>query len=626
MAQPHDSLEHFQELGLVALRSGSDSSVFYFRQAKQIAENRQDITQLALSLNRLGLAYKNRGNTKEALNSYRHSLRLRQQLNDSSGIASVLNNIGTVHKATGQLDSALFYALQCLDLRKRLELNGKLSRSYLNIGNLYNLKKAPEQALHYYELAEDLASEQRDDQRLALAFYNKAAVLSDLGRCDEAIRFFEESLALQQTQDNLPAIARIYNGLGVCLEQQEKWAQAEARYRHSLELLTGLNAPEDLATAYLNLGNLLRKRQEFEVARLQLEEGLKVARQAQLANTASEIHYNLYTVHSENEQWKEALDHFQRHKAITDSIYTEASARAFSEIRERYESEQKQRLIDAQRASLEQKSVENQLLLFGIALLFTLGLSSFVIYRQLTHNRALKAERQVAQDQQRISGLLRVKEVETVEAMLKGQSVERQRIARDLHDQLGGIMATVKLHFNSLEDSVQGLPENNRKSFEKANQILDVACNEVRIIAHDMASGMLAQFGLQGALQELVRAVEKKAGLDVQLLVNQWDEQLDDSLELDLYRTIQELISNVLRHAQATELTIQLTRNEEGLTVVVEDNGLGFEQDGGSRSDGLGLRNIEGRMYKYGGNFNIDSTPNRGTTAIIDIPLSHQMT
>lgn len=621
LAQPQDSLEYFHQRGLSALNSGADSSIFYFQQAAQMAEERRDMTQLSLSLNRLGLANKNHGKAKEALEFYRQSLRLRRDLNDSAGVASVLNNMGNVHKVTGQLDSALYYALLCLDLRRGLGLAGKLSSSYLNIGNLYNLKKDSEKAMHYYKLAETLASKQQDDQRLALALYNIAAVLSDNTRHGEAIEHFEKSLELQKKQDNPLAIARIYNGMGVSLERQGRWDQAEARYHQSLEMLALLNAPEDLAAAYLNLGNLLHRQQESKAALSALKNGLKVAREAELEKTASEIHYNLYRLHADNEQWKEALDHFQRHKAISDSLNTAESARAFSEIREKYESEQKERLIDAQQASLEQKNLENKSLLFGFALLTIVGLSGFVIYRQQTRNRTLKAERQAVEDQQRIMGLLQEKEVETIEAMLKGQSLERHRIARDLHDQLGGIMATVKLHFNSMEDSIDQLPKNNQQSFEKANQVLDVACNEVRIIAHDMVSGMLTHSGLQGALQELVKAVEKKAGLNVQLLINQWDESLDDGLELDLYRTIQELISNVLRHAQATELTIQLTRNEDGLSVMVEDNGVGFEPGSGTRAIGMGLKNMENRMHKHGGSFSIDSTLTHGTTVIIDIPL-----
>lgn len=621
-AQDSALLQYHQHKGLDQLNLRPDSAAVAFRMAARLAQEQNNLAELGLSLNRLGLALKNQGKIEEAMASFRNSLVVRQQLNDSTGVASVFNNMGTVFKMSNQLDSALYYALACLHYREKIGLQKKLSRSYLNIGNLYNLMQDTANAMVNYAKAERLARAQEDEHGLALAMYNSANLLSNHGEFEKAAKRFEESLYLQQKLDNPQAMARIYNGKGVLLEMQGKPTQAETNYRLALTLLDKLHLPEDLAAVYLNLSNVLMQQNKLEDAFEALEKGVEIAHNANLYKTEADFYFNIYKYYAATEQWQAALTSFQKHVARNDSLNSEATKRAFIEIKEKYESEQKQRLIDKQRASLEQKTVENKVLLSGCLLLLVLGLLGFVIYRQQARNRSLLAERKVVQNQQHITNLLMEKEVETMEAMLNGQHLERQRIARDLHDQLGGIMATVKLHFNSMVDAILLLPINNQQSFEKANQILDLACNEVRIIAHDMASGMLVQFGLIGALQELVQAVEKKVGLDVQLHVSQWDGQLDDGLELDLYRTIQELISNVLRYAQATELNVLLTRTPDSLNVLVEDNGVGFEYNPNKPINGMGLKNIANRIYKYNGTFAIDSMPSRGTTVVIDIPIA----
>ena len=621
-AQDSDLLQYHQNKGLEQLNLHPDSAAEEFRIAVRLAREQNNPAELGLSLNRLGIALKNQGKTDEAMASFRESLAVRQHLKDSAGVASVLNNIGTVFKLSNQLDSALFYSFASLELREQLGLQKKLSRSHLNIGNLYNLMEDTANAMLHYTQAEHLARIQGDEHRLALVLYNSATLLSSKGAFEEATERFSESLHLQQRLDNPQAMARIYNGLGVAQEKQGKPIQAEANYRLALALLDKLNLPEDLSAVYLNLSSVLTRQNKSEAALEALEKGVEIARQANLYETEGDFYFNLYKLHSDRGQWEAALLAFKQHVAHNDSLNSEATKRAFADIKEKYESEKKQQLIDQQQVSIDQKTVENRVLLIGGVLVLVVSLLGFIIYRQRARNRSLLAERKAVENQQLISTLLREKEVETMEAMLNGQQQERHRIARDLHDQLGGIMAAVKLHFDSMETPVRSLPENTQQSFEKANQMLDLACNEVRIIAHDMASGMLVQFGLIGALQELVQAVEKKVGLKVQLHVSQWDGKLDDGLELDLYRTIQELISNVLRYAQATELNVLLTRTNDGLNILVEDNGVGFEYNPKKPSSGMGLKNIANRIYKHNGTFEIDSMPSHGATVVIDIPIT----
>lgn len=216
-----------------------------------------------------------------------------------------------------------------------------------------------------------------------------------------------------------------------------------------------------------------------------------------------------------------------------------------------------------------------------------------------------------------IESLLQKQEVKAAYAILEAQELERKRIAEDLHDRLGSRLAAVKLHFHAFRNN----PGRTNDFFATGSELLDGAVDEVREISHNMSSGILSKFGLAAALQDLQLTLENSKQISVQLHVHHLDERLDLNIELNLYRIVQELVSNILKHANATEIIIQLNRYEAELLLTVEDNGIGFDRQSMSQK-GIGLKNIESRLNKIHGKSHIDSSKGRGTIVNIEIPLT----
>ncbi len=160
----------------------------------------------------------------------------------------------------------------------------------------------------------------------------------------------------------------------------------------------------------------------------------------------------------------------------------------------------------------------------------------------------------------------------------------------------------------------------NREQYHKATTILDEACDEVRKISHDLASGELVKFGLVAALNQLAKTIEDSGQINIKTLAFGMDNRLESATEIALYRIVQELLSNILKHSRATQVTIQLNKAGNNLNIVVEDNGTGFDPSAVLANSGLGLKNVETRVHKLNGNIHIDSGKGRGTTTIIDIP------
>jgi len=203
-----------------------------------------------------------------------------------------------------------------------------------------------------------------------------------------------------------------------------------------------------------------------------------------------------------------------------------------------------------------------------------------------------------------------------------GQEEERKRISRDLHDRLGSMLAMVKNHFKSVEEDIDHLKTSNVNLYQKANKLLDEACHEVRKISQDIASGTLTKFGLTASMEDLRNTLEESKQIDVEFISHGFKDRLTLDYEINIYRIFQELISNVLKHSEASELSMQILKSKEIVNIIVEDNGIGFNHE--SQIDGMGLKNVEARVLGLQGEMKIDSKINQGTTVTIDIPIKEK--
>lgn len=206
--------------------------------------------------------------------------------------------------------------------------------------------------------------------------------------------------------------------------------------------------------------------------------------------------------------------------------------------------------------------------------------------------------------------------------MLEGQDEERQRIASDLHDRLGGILSVVRLHFEAVEKNIHQMESQNRDQYKVATGLLKKASDTVRSISHDIGDSLLMNLGLIPALQDLASTIESSKELTVSVIHFGLGERLSSKVEINVYKIIQELLSNILKHADASEVTIQLIMEEENkLSVMVEDNGQGFDLNDENNREGMGMLNIRSRIDDLKGNLDIDSNIGSGTTVTLSLPL-----
>lgn len=333
---------------------------------------------------------------------------------------------------------------------------------------------------------------------------------------------------------------------------------------------------------------------------------------------------------SENlQKYKQGLYHAKKFALLNDSLFNEGAQSEIRNLSLQFESAQKEKEIQTLRAQKAEKEIElitsksrarNRLLLAILCLASLIGAAiSFSFYKKENDAKRELLDQTNKIDKLQIQQLQNEQESLALKSMIKGEEEERQRIARDLHDGLGGLLSTLKI---SLGYVLPGLQDKIKDKVYQSLQIADKATVELRQIAHNLIPESLSRFGLITAIEDLTADITFHTDLEVEF---QNINLVEDSIRTDkvqLYRIIQELLNNVIKHARAQTVFVQMLQRDDKLICIVEDNGVGLKDKITSRQ-GMGMKNIDTRLKYLKGLINIDSDSDLGVTITISIPLAH---
>jgi hypothetical protein len=285
-------------------------------------------------------------------------------------------------------------------------------------------------------------------------------------------------------------------------------------------------------------------------------------------------------------------------------------------VLEKYDNEK----LRADNLEIASKRTQNRNIAIGLGSgLLGVSLIGFLLFKN-TRRKQRIAEQQREIEIQKTEKILKEQELTTIDAMIAGQEKERERLAGDLHDSVGATLAAAKLQFDHLKNN-KGKIKNEDELFEKTGSLLEDAYTEIRSMAHIKNSGVIAKNGLLPAVKKLAKNASGTNKLNVDVQDFGLNERLENSLEIAIFRIIQELVTNIIKHSKATEAGISITQHTDSLSIIVEDNGQGFNTKKIFSKDGMGLVNIERRIEHLEGSIEVDSTIGKGTTVLIDIPI-----
>lgn len=615
----------YNRLGIIeGKRSQFKKAIVYYDSALVIEESIANQRGIARASNQLAAAHKSLGNLPRAIHYSRRAVDALESSGNQKNLATALNVRANIFKDLTRYDSSLIYLNRSLDIRIKLENTSGIAESLLGLGSLYDVMDNHEKSLEFNARSLKLYDSLNKKPQMAKALGNIGNAHLGMGNSDLAEASYLESLALKLESGDSIGVAPSYNNLAKVYEYRKEYAKAEDFLDKAIEIYKTHGDPR-LLISYYNLGNLARLSNKNDQALAYYSDALSMADSLKNIKNHSYILKALAEVYSEKDQLDEALKYGIRYSEAQKQISADLIRLSNLELdiqQERNRTVLLQSENERQRLTFEKQ----RLLIWSLAgAIVLLALLFFTILRiSRLRNKNLLSKQNEDLQKQRIKELIKEKELEAINAMMEGQENERLRIARDLHDRLGGTLSIVKMHFKSVEESIEDLKDKNVKQYKEANNLLDEACDEVRKIAHDMASGVLMKFGLVPALEALKETVETAGQLKMNLIDIGLEERLSYNYEINIYRIIQELLTNTLKHAKATEMSLQLFRKGNSLSIVVEDDGVGFDPDDKDALKGIGLKNIESRVYKFDGEVSIDSGKGAGTTITIDLPLKEE--
>jgi two-component system, NarL family, sensor kinase len=396
--------------------------------------------------------------------------------------------------------------------------------------------------------------------------------------------------------------------------KEKNFTSALDRYLESYNYVKQMGNPYHLCEICTVLALVYHKLNQDDKALQYILQAEKLAAEVGVRTKLKEIYLTRAEIEQKAGNYRLSNEYYSKTLTVSDSLFKTETSEKVAEAEARYQNEMKQKEIvqlgkdkQIQFLSLKQKSTLNYILFGSLAVLLLLGLLAYRNYRQ-------KQQLQ----QQRISELEKDKQLVAVDSLLKGQEEERSRLARDLHDGLGGLLSGVKFSLSNMKDNLIITPD-NMAVFNRSLDMIDTSIKELRRVAHNMMPEMLVKFGLDEALKEYCNTVNATKLIVVKYQSFGMAGRIDSSKEITIYRVVQELLNNTLKHAQATEVLVQLVKEGNRLSVLVEDNGKGFDTAILEKNNGAGWMSIRSRVDYLQGRLDIHAEANKGTSITIDI-------
>lgn len=567
----------------------------------------------------LGCIHRNNRNFPRSYDYLRHALRIRRTLGDSNRVAAVFVNLGINYFEESKYDSAIAavsYAIKIVEALPNPEYD-VLGSEYLLLSNILDEYLEPKDALKYARKSLEAYQKTNQPALIGAAEYALANRFLAMQQHDGALLYYEQAYArLHASALNRGLLPEILTNKGVIHTKAKNFDQAEKCFAEAEKLLEELSDQADWFHFYLNKGQLL-------MAQGNVDEGQNLLNKAH-SEDPSELDFleqlclfeDLSDAYAKKQVFDSAYQYQTLAYAVRDSIYNENKRKAFIRFQtERYKRETAQQELVAQ-----QEAARARLFLLLAALLFLLF--SIIAFAYVQRKKAFRLiqEQQDKLHRQEVDELIQNSELRYLSAGLEGREAEREQIARELHDQLGSTIVTLGWQYDALlENTAEG--SGNYAALLALNNSLKRLYHDVRQLAHQLGSGVLERVGLIPILDELCQTIEADGRMEVGFSHFGMENRLGFTCEVNTLRILQELISNVLKYAKATQLTLQINRIDDALNIIVEDNGIGFDQKEALLRSGAGLKNIEARLRNLGGTIQFENRPRGGTTVIINIPI-----
>lgn len=616
-------------------KSSIDSSLFYTNQALKfntIANDSLRHRLYALGYNLLAINNRKKGLLDESKKWHIKGIEASQKYKETDLYYTNLHGLALIYSDFGDYTNALKLFKQCLDYKQDEEI---ILGSYINISDIYSEWKEYDKSNSYLHKAKILSDKINNYQGKAVVCISLATNYQLQNKISEAIPLFNETIKIAD-KNELPQIALIARlNLGKILLDQSKPEESRIIFLNGLNDAVKLGYLNEQNQIYNYLKDIAIAQNNYENAYYFTNESTKIKdsiSHLQKDKEISELEVKFKTWQKEKEisilqienkakaleleNKEEALSSLNLQKEVNQKR-NENKILNLNNISQKKASEiislKKDQLLKMAEINWQKATKKITLYSFLAVLIPIIGLL-FLYYQRLKNQRLLNQNEKVISEQKIIS-LVKDQELKLIKAAVKGQDNARTKIAKELHDSIGGNLAAIKLQLNSIDSKPNAV-----QSIQKQ---LDETYQQVRDLSHNLIPEKFNQNNFSNLLEEYLKNLAGINNLKTSFSAYPKPkiDLIADNLQMEIYKIIQELVTNTLKHAKATTIDLQLNYIEDNLNILFEDNGIGFDSQ--KKEGGIGFKNIHSRLSTISSSMEIDSMLKRGTIINIDIPLNN---
>lgn len=599
----------------------ADSGMYYLQQCKVLMDKTRDTTHEFNYYFEMVLLYHAKAEYEKALQYSWKIVNIAKEKKNKQLEATAYRALFNMYHNLKQFDLAVKYGLYAAHLSESIGDTLHLAINYGNLCWLFEDINQYQKAIYYGQRGIEAGRKYNDVRGLLISLNNTALAYGDINNCYKAIELYKEQLALAK-KENIPRsvhkaltnLCLMYAQLG---DKDNVLLYAKEYNNFISNNHVFLNSRDKTFTHIVN-ANLFLYENKLQVANQEVNEGISIAENDSVSEAYLQLYQLAANIQFALHDYKMGAYYLSKWDSVNQLEFNDELANLSMDIEARYQTQKKENEILKQQQLLKRRNIWIIVLIGSV---LALVIISLLLYRFLKQRNVLLEKEKIIQEQ-KIAELKKENQLRATETILKGQEEERSRIAKDLHDGLGGLLSGVKYSLNTMKENMI-LTSDNAQSLERTVDMLDSGIKELRRVAHNMMPENLIKFGLDTALRDYCESISKTGKIAVMYNSFGMDTYTaDNTINITVYRVIQELINNVMKHANATECIVQLDANEHGLHITVEDNGIGFDTNNLNTFKGAGWTNIQNRINYLRGKIQIDSSAQQGTSVQIEIPLT----
>jgi len=588
-----------------------DTAQYYYRLAKELTQKIKFERGFQKYVSYQTEIYNIQGKFDSSLQLNKEGLAIARNSNDKVFIGTHLSNCGNVFLYQGINDSAASYFMQATRYFEELKDSMKLGILYSNLGIVFSNLRQPNRVIHYNQQAILMAEASGDQLGVGYASVNLGAEYKRISKYDSARYFLEKGLAIANDSKVLDLEKDALVSLGFTQIKLGDEAKAERYFLRALELSRLLKSDYGIVTSFEGLASIFYQRKDYLTSKRYLNEAIELA----VKGSFNEELKNLYLLQYETEQslgnHKQALDAYRQYTALKDSMSNVDIQKNISLLDQQYQAERKEKMllqkdleINTQKVLLQNKNAWVIISTGAAALMLLLAFAAWGYFRQRR-----KADQ-------------RDNELKQLQLSYSVKEEERNRIAGELHDDIGATLSSIHIYSSVAEKSLKENPEKTKVVLQQIN-------NTTRQVMENMSDIVWAMKQEQAGEKSFASRI-KNYGYDLLTTKNvECDYQIDENAEnllqnvdakKNILLIVKEAMNNISKYSEATKAEIKMRADITTLYILIRDNGKGFQVGGNNQGNGLG--NMKSRTYHLGGKFSLQSEPGRGTRVEFSLPLT----